>query len=73
MIISVQQRAPGHMYDKTKRAFVAVPTAPRRAAGSGYALLALCWAGPEAFRLGGPDLSQRRPLERPALDSFLDA
>ncbi|GLC46992.1 hypothetical protein PLESTM_002005400 [Pleodorina starrii] len=72
VIISVQQRAPGHTYDKSKHGFVPCPQAPPRAAGSGYALLSLCWAGSEAFRLGGPDLTERRPLERSALDTFLD-
>ncbi|EFJ47027.1 hypothetical protein VOLCADRAFT_117970 [Volvox carteri f. nagariensis] len=72
VIISVQQRAPGHAYDKVKRTFAPAPQAPPRAAGSGYALLALCWAGSEAFRLGGADLSERRPLDRSALDTFLE-
>ncbi|GIL68018.1 hypothetical protein Vafri_21342 [Volvox africanus] len=72
VIISVQQRAPGHTYDKTKHSFVPAPNAPMRAAGSGYALLSLCWAGSESFRLGGPDLTERRPMERSAMDTFLE-
>ncbi len=50
LIILVQQRAPGHVYDKDTRAFRVAPEAPPRPAGSGYALLALGWPG-DAFRL----------------------
>lgn len=46
----MQQRAPGHVYDKDTRAFRVAPEAPPRPAGSGYALLALGWPG-DAFRL----------------------
>ncbi|GIL78104.1 hypothetical protein Vretimale_7416 [Volvox reticuliferus] len=72
VIISVQQRTPGHIYDKTKHGFVPAAHAPMRAAGSGYALLSLCWAGSESFRLGGPELNERRPMERSAMDTFLE-
>ncbi len=72
VIISVQQRTPGHTFDKARHAFVPAPNAPLRAAGSGYAMLSLCWAGSEAFRLGGNDLMERRPLDRSAMDTFLE-
>ncbi|GFR44716.1 hypothetical protein Agub_g5691, partial [Astrephomene gubernaculifera] len=72
VIIIVQQRTPGHAYNRAKHAFVPAPEAPPRPAGSGYALLALGWAGADAFRLTGPELSQRTPLERSTLDMFTE-
>ncbi|KAG2428733.1 hypothetical protein HXX76_011436 [Chlamydomonas incerta] len=72
LIIIVQQRAPGHTFDRERRSFVVAREAPLRPAGSGYALLALGWAGSDAFRLGGPDFSERRPLSQSSLDVFTE-
>eukprot|EP00198_Chlamydomonas_reinhardtii_P009163 XP_001698500.1 predicted protein [Chlamydomonas reinhardtii] len=72
LIVIVQQRAPGHTFDRERRSFVVAREAPLRPAGSGYALLALGWAGSDAFRLGGPDFTERRPLSQSSLDIFTE-
>ncbi|KAG2449635.1 hypothetical protein HYH02_005168 [Chlamydomonas schloesseri] len=72
LIIIVQQRAPGHTFDRERRTFVVSRDAPLRPAGSGYALLALGWAGADAFRLGGPEFTERRPLPHSSLDIFTE-
>ncbi|KAG2495544.1 hypothetical protein HYH03_006487 [Edaphochlamys debaryana] len=73
VVIIVQQRAPGHTFDRTKRTFVPAPDAPLKPAGSGYALLALGWSGNESFRLGGDSLTERRPLDRSPIDQFAES
>ncbi|KXZ46215.1 hypothetical protein GPECTOR_46g284 [Gonium pectorale] len=72
LFIIVQQRTPGHVYDRARRTFVPTPEAPPRPSGSGYAMLALNWMGDDVFRLGGPEFTQRMPVDKSIMSLFAE-